>query len=348
MIKKHITELEPGMILAKHVDDLPTATKLISENTVLDKEIIRKMFNYNIDYVYVYKEDNLLCQERKEDREKDLKVKYDKLSAKMDKVFNSIKYGRRFNILEIHNELTGLINTVTQHNNIFSRIRELEEKQDYTFNHSLNVAMLATMLGKWLGYNEVEIKQIAMAGLLHDIGKLSIPDEILNKPGKLTEEEFEIMKEHPVHGYNILKDAIGISENVALGVLQHHEREDGSGYPLGLKGDEIHEYAKVIAVCDVYDAITSDKVYKEKSSPLRAAEILEEESFNYLDPRITTTFINKMTKFYVGCRVVLSDGKEGDIVYIHPHAPTKPIVKVGEEFINFLEPQNIQIIDIIK
>ncbi len=239
---------------------------------------------------------------------------------------------------------------IIQHNNILGRLRQLEEKDDYVFNHSLNVAMLAIMIGKWLDYSEKQIKQIALTGLFHDIGKLKISDNILQKPRELTIEEREIMMKHPIYSYNVLLDTVGISKNVLIGVLQHHEREDGSGYPPhGIKGDKIHEYSKIIAVCDVYDALTSDRYYRRKISPFYAAEMLEEQSFGgALDPYITRLFLDKLSEFYVGCEVLLSSGEVGTIIYVHPQNPTKSIVKSGDEYINFLEPQEVTIVDIIN
>lgn len=344
MIKKSTNELKPGMVLSEDVDSLRSGAILVTKNTVLNKKIIKRIHNYGIRYVYIYSEDNM----PQEISNNSLEIKYEILSDKMENVFADIKIGKKIILTEINEEVNELVDEVLKNDNILGRIRELEEKDDYTFNHSLNVSMLATMLGKWLGYSMKQIKQLALTGLFHDIGKLKVPDNIINKPGELTELEFGKIKEHPIYGYNILKETVGISNNISLGVLQHHEREDGSGYPLGLKGNEIHEYAKIIAVCDTYDAITSNRVYKPKSSPFFAAEILEEKSFTVLEPRITRIFLDKIAGFYVGCTVLLSNGQEGDIVYIHPQAPTKAIVKIENEFINFLEPQNISIVDIIK
>ena len=270
------------------------------------------------------------------------------LSDKMENVFTDVKFGKKIILTEISKELDGLIVEIIQNNNILGRIRQLEEKDDYTFNHSLNVSMLATMIGKWLNYSDKDIKQLALSGLFHDIGKLKISDNIINKPGKLTDREEEIMKKHPIYSFNIISETIGISKNVSIAVLHHHEREDGGGYPQGIKGDKIHEYAKIIAICDTYDALTSDREYQNKTSPFYAAEILEEQSFGILNPRITRLFLDRIAEFYVGCKVLLSNGEEGRIIYVHPQSPTKTIVKLGNRYINFLDAQDISIIDIIK
>lgn len=344
MQKTKTHELEPGMVLADDVGSIRSGAILISKGTVLNKKSIKKIYDQGIRYVYIYDENDISSSLE----ENKLEIKYEILADKLDNVFTDIKIGKKIILTEINNEVDSLIDEIIDNDNILARIRELEEKDDYTFNHSLNVSMLATMLGKWMRYSQKQIKQLAIAGLFHDIGKLKINDNIINKPGKLTDEEFKKIKEHSIYGYNILKETVGISKNISLAVLQHHEREDGSGYPLGLKGNQIHEYAKIIAICDTYDAMTSNRVYKSKKSPFFAAEILRDEGFNILDPKMTRVFLDKIAGFYVGCTVLLSNGEEGDIVYIHPQAPTKAIVKLGDKFIDFLEPQNLEIVDIIK
>ena len=343
MIKKSAYDLRPGMVLAEDVGSLISGAILISKNTVLNKKSIERIYEHKIRHVFIYSEEDTMNEV-----DNKMEIKYEILADKMEDVFSDIKIGKKIILTEINEELDELVNEILVNDNILGRMRQLEEKDDYTFNHSLNVSMLATMLGKWIGYSQKQIKQLALTGLFHDIGKLKISDNIINKPGKLTDTEFNKMKQHPIYSYNILKETVGISSNVAMGALQHHEREDGSGYPLGLKSKEIHEYAKIIAVCDTYDAITSNRVYKPKVSPFFAAEVLREESFTVLDPRFTKIFLDKIAGFYVGCTVLLSNGEEGEIIYIHPQVPTKSVVNVGDGFIDFLKPQEIEKIDIIK
>jgi len=160
----------------------------------------------------------------------------------------------------------------------------------------------------------------------------------------LTPKEFEIMKKHPLYGYNYLKDAIGISKIVTNAVLQHHEREDGSGYPLKIKGDQIHPYAKILAIADVFDAITSNKSYSEKKNPFYAQEIIQSDSFSKLDPGICYTFLKNLSKMYIGKAVLLTDGTIGEIVYIHANAPTRPVIKVDEE--NYVDLSTNRSIDV--
>lgn len=344
MMLVDVSNLKPGMVVNKDVENLKTGVILVKGGTVLNRRLILLIRNMGIRKIETLDEE-IFLEDHPEER---LIINYEILSDKTEKIFNDIKFGKKILISEISEEMDMLINELIKNNNVLGRLRELEERDDYTFNHSLNVCMLSTMIGKWLGYSKVELKQLSMSGLFHDIGKLKISDDIINKPGKLTEEEFEIIKKHPIYGYDYIKETIGISNNVALGVLQHHEREDGKGYPYGLKKDKIHEFAKIIAVCDIYDAMTSDRVYRKKQSPFIVAEHLGEECFKNLDPKITRVFLDNISKFYVGNIVRLSNGDIGEIVYIHPQASTKPIVKVKNRFIDFLNEQDIKIIDIIK
>ncbi|MBU5440077.1 HD domain-containing protein [Tissierella sp. MSJ-40] len=339
-----IDDLRPGMVVDRNIENFQTGAILVAKGTVLNKRIISQLMNLGIEQVAIYMDNNGSIDEPINN----LSVKYKFLSNKLDRIFNDVKYSKKVILSEISSEVDQLITEITKENNVIGRIKQLEEKDDYTFNHSLNVCMLAIMVGKWLNYSKKDLKQVALTGLFHDIGKLKIPDHIINKPDKLTMEEYEIVKKHSIYSYNILSGTVGISKNILMGVLQHHEREDGSGYPQGLKGNKIHEFAKIIAICDVYDAMTSNRLFKKKESPLLVAEYLNNESFNSLNPLITRVFLDNISRFYVGNKVLLSNGEIGEIVYVHPQQPTKTIVKSDSSFINFLEYQDVKIIDILK
>lgn len=339
-----VRDLKPGMVLDKDIESLKTGAVLVGGGAVLNRKLISHIKNLGVREVNIFDESFFL----KEHPEDSLVIKYEKLSDKVENTFSDIKFGKKIILTEISDEVDELIVELISNNNILGRLKQLEKRDDYTFNHSLDVCMLATMLGKWLGYSQIQLKQLSLAGIFHDIGKLKISDDVINKPGKLTKSEFEIIKKHPIYGYDILNETVGISKNVALGVLQHHERQDGSGYPYGLKEGEIHEFARIIAVCDIYDAMTSNRVYKGKESPFLVAEHLDDESFRNLDPRITRIFLDNISKFYVGSRVRISNGEVGEIIFVNPQMPTKPIVKVGDKYINFLEEKKLQIVDILK
>ena len=337
-----LDKLESGMIIGKDVIDKNTGVILIPKDTVLTTDHINKLSRHKV-FAVMIKEEEILESLSNEGFSKE----YSKVENRLDNIFEMVKKEGKIESEDIVNEIQGFVNEVSLERDILTQMRLLRKKDDYTFDHSLGVSILAITLGKWLGYSQDKILELAIAGLFHDIGKLKIPDEILNKPGKLTPEEYNVMKKHSYYGYEMLLKTNNFSENILQGVLNHHEKMDGSGYPNGLISNEIHEYAKIISICDIYHALTTNRVYKEKDSPLRTADYLRQESFKSLDPYITRVFINNISKFYIGNKVLLSDGTTGIIVYIYPQDETKPIVKVEDKFIDFLKEQDVEIIDII-
>lgn len=343
-----IGSAKPGMVLNRDIENLETGASLVISGTVLNKKIIDRIRNMGIKYLHIFqmkeeKDDVVIVKE-----EEDLLEKHKKFADKTKELLNRIKLGKKPMITEISDIMKDVMKQVTKSNNILGKLRQLERQDSYIFEHSIKVSMLATMLGKWMNYSEKDIKQLGYTGVLHDIGKLKITDDIIKKAGTLTSKEFEIIKKHPIYGYNILQDTIGISKSVTLGVLQHHEREDGSGYPFGLKSEKIHEFAQIIAICDIFNAMITDKVYKNRQSPFKAAEFIERSSFNKLNPRIARIFIDNISKFYVGNIVKLNTGEIGEIILVNKNSPTKPVVKVGDKFIDLLKEKNIEILDVIN
>lgn len=190
----------------------------------------------------------------------------------------------------------------------------LKTADDYTYMHSVAVCALMIALSRMLGLDDKQTREAGLAGLLHDIGKMAVSGEILNKPGKLTDEEFVAVKEHPSEGYKMLLEATGIGE-IALDVcLHHHEKMDGTGYPKGLAGDQISLYAKMGAVCDVYDAITSNRPYKQGWCPAESLKKMSEWSKGHFDPAVFQAFVKSIGIYPVGTLVRLQSGRLGVVV----------------------------------
>ncbi|WP_232697699.1 HD-GYP domain-containing protein [Brevibacillus daliensis] len=204
----------------------------------------------------------------------------------------------------------------------------IEGSDHYTYRHSINVSMLSSTIATLLGLPDEEVEIIGLAGLMHDIGKMKIPAEIIHKPGKLTDEEFEIMKLHTVYGYDLIKRAGSFPEIVRDVALLHHERLDGGGYPEKRKGDAIPLPSQIVAVADMYDAICSDRIYRERTSPFEAAKILWDDACSgKLSPKIVGTFIYSIVSMYVGSKALLSNGEKVEVVMIHQDEPMRPFVK---------------------
>lgn len=345
-----IDEAKKNMILSRDIVNEMNGTSILSKGTVLNEKLIDRIKHLGVrDFYIVDDSQYLLARERKMyDRTEIFMESHAKLTDKTRKVFENIKIGKKVLLTEITREADEVINELYKSDNILSRLRQIEEDDDYTFKHSINVSILAAMVGKWFNFPKNEIKQLFLAGLFHDIGKLKISTDIINKPGKLNEKETEIIKKHPVYGYDILSNTIGISKNVLMAVLQHHEREDGSGYPRGIKSKEIHKFAKIIAVCDVFDAMTSTRVYKEKMSPFKVAEQIANDSFGVLNPEVAVVFLKNISNYYVGNLVQLSNGEIGEIVYVYKTDPTRPLIKAGNMFYDLLKERSIQIVDVLE
>lgn len=336
-----IDKLEEGMILQEDIVQKTTGVILVAKDTVIKERHIIKLFRHKVRNVNIKEEVNIY------NYNEDLMNSYCKVEQKLDDLFNDINSGKEIEVDEIFFEMEGFAQEISKERDILSQMRMLNQKDDYTFNHSLAVSVLSISLGKWNNYSKEQIFDLAITGLFHDIGKLRIPDEIINKAGKLTEEEFEIVKEHSRYGYDMLLETGKFNDDILLGILQHHEKINGQGYPQKLKGEEIHEYAKIVSICDVYHALISKRSYKDKKNPLKVADYIKHESFNSLDPYLCHVFLENISTFYVGNSVLLSNGEIGTIIYIHPQDRTKTIVKVGENFINFLNPQNVEIVEIV-
>ena len=205
----------------------------------------------------------------------------------------------------------------------------LRVSDDYTFRHSVDVSAMAIIIGKACGFSQDELREIAVAGLLHDVGKAKIPAEILNKPGRLEQNEFEYMKQHSLFGFQILKEKNMYSEGILKGVLQHHEKLNGKGYPMGVSGNQIHKYARVIAVADVFDALVNKRVYKE---PFPMGEALEMviSMTRELDIDIMEKFLHSVILYPVDSIVTLSTGEMAKVVENVDGYPMRPRV-VGLE-----------------
>lgn len=204
-------------------------------------------------------------------------------------------------------------------------INILKVSDEYTFKHSVDVATMAMVIARNKGMPQQEVYDIGVAGLLHDIGKSQIPNEILNKPGKLTDEEFTIMKSHPVYGYNMLKEKKGLSDKIKLGVLQHHEKINGCGYPMGVSADKISPYARILTVVDIYDALVTERPYKKGFSPRDAVEMIMAMTAE-LDMDALKGFMGSIILYPVGSTVELSNGERARVVENFTEAILRPKV----------------------
>jgi len=270
-------------------------------------------------------------------------VKHQKMIDDTKEVFRNIRETGELDLERIKHNVEEALPDMIRNNDVLMRLNQLKESDDYTFQHSLRVSILATMIGKWLGYSQEELIELGEAGLLYDIGKMNIPDFIVKKEENVNAEEFELIKKHAQFGYSILLKTKGVSSNIKYAALHHHERMDGSGYPLRLRENQIHDFAKIIMVCDVFDAMITDRPYRKGISPLLAADYLSWSSGKLFDAEVCYIFVKKLSEYYVGKQVKLSTGEMGKIIFIDHNYPTRPLVQVGERFVDLAKDRSVHV-----
>lgn len=243
-----------------------------------------------------------------------------------DNFMDSSKGVTQSDIDAIGNTTEELIDELASKKDILINIADIKMYDDYTYHHSLSVAIMAIAIGLEMGYDRHKLDELGIAGLLHDIGKVSVPIEIINKKGRLTEEEYNIVRLHPVYAAEHLKARKLVSDDCCAGIIGHHERWDGLGYPMHLKGEQIHEYARILAVADVYDALTSNRPYRVPAPPNEAIEFIMGGMYSHFDENVVKAFLRKVAPFPTGSRVKLSNGETACVIKNNTDQPLRPLV----------------------
>lgn len=294
-----IEDVVPGMCLAYNLYDVDGHT-LICSGSVLSEFYIKRLSDYGFDGVYI--EDELskdICIEP---------VITPGLRAE------GIVTVRESNIDGCKIVAKKMVEQILDRGILSLDLTDLRSFDGYTYAHSVNVAVIACVIGFGLNLGNDELEQLVMAGLLHDLGKLVIPREILNKPSRLTNEEYDVMKTHSTLSYELIRERWDIPANVKTAVLYHHENIDGSGYPEGMEGEQISLYTKILHTADVYDALISKRPYKKPYSPYEACEYLMGAGGIMFEPKIVEALLLCVPFYPKGTEVKLSDGREGIIV----------------------------------
>lgn len=314
---------------------------LIPKDTILTERFIDKLVEFgaarvNIDSDGIY--DGYL---------QEFDTAYNTALTNVEDLFLTAKHKRSVDISDFAEIIKPLLVNLKIGRHLIVYMKFVDCEEDFIFQHSVSVCVLSLLMGKWMGYDEENLKILGLAAILHDIGKIMVPEIILNKPDKLTADEYNIVKNHTRYGYQILKNSEVPDEVIRSAALAHHERVDGKGYPFGLKGTMLNEKVRIISICDMYDAITSERPYKESQNPLKGYKIISDNSYKGLDPYLCKVFVNNGVAAFDGCNVTLSDGRVGKIIKASSENPAKPWVIADNKFINLEMNSDVDIVEII-
>ncbi len=348
-----IHELQVGMILA---EDLYGKFDLLyaGRGDVLTTKLIDGLTRLGTQSVYIVEDDSDAFSSPIPQKDPgrvavdDPLKDYQEIISITYQQFASFKLLNKSMLPRIEEPATMLMEFVLKDPGVLKILSKVYMIDGYTLNHSVQVSMISTLIGQWLGLSIADQFSLGYAGLVHDVGKCKIPAHILNKPSKLTPEEYETIKKHAEYSLDQIKGLHQMNDEIRAAVLQHHEKSDGSGYPLKLAGDDIHFYAQILSIADIYAAMTTDKVYNRKFTPLKAAEeVFSASCSNQVNPEIANMFLRNVYRMLVGSQVRLNNGLAGEIVYFNPFSPGKPLVKVNDDFIDLYREKDLFIEEIL-
>jgi len=274
-------------------------------------------------------------------------IEYDKMIDLIRTVFATQVTAQGMPIMDVRKQLEKLLQHINEYKVLTFIPRNFVER-DYLLHNSVCCALTSYLIGQWTGLPQKDWMQIALAGMLHDIGNNRIDKSILSKPNTLSSDEKEEMKRHTVYGYQLLKGIAALNEGVKLTALQHHEKIDGSGYPLGIDASQIHPYAKIVAVADIFHAMTLSKAYRKGISPYLVLDQLEAEAYGKLDPYHVKMFIEKAVQISNGTIVKLNDDRVGEIIFTDKSNPTRPWVSIDGTIVNLTTERQYHIKEIVK
>ncbi|UFJ39708.1 HD-GYP domain-containing protein [Brevibacillus humidisoli] len=327
-----VNRCQPGEKLAKTIYT-SNGTVLIGAGVALSQKMLDRLKELNITSIYI--EDKLISDVVVSDAVSEETRR--EAMATITTVFQSFRSEPgRWRQLFVHHDvgrkfrqvMGSVIDELKQNRSALNLLGSVCGMDHYIFSHSFHVALYTTSLGMKLGLSDRELIEVGMGAMLHDVGKMAIPAELLMKPGKLTEEEYELVKKHTEFGFELLRKQEELSLLTAHCAYQHHERCDGSGYPRQLTEKEIHPYAKMIAVCDVFDALTTSRSYRSAVLPHVAMEVLFAGVDKLFVKEIVEAFYDTIALYPIGLTVRLTNGEEGVVVDYNRGAPSRPIIRI--------------------
>lgn len=349
-----ITALTPGMITAEDIVSYDHDI-IVPKGIILTENIISRLEGYSIYYAQI--EDNLivdlstpmansailmqdpavahLYNDPDTPAESAVERQFRRFSQAFarcaehyeNNLMKSLYRSEPFRANELLKEALSLLHQDKQDVSIFEMLLNMHNVEDSVYNHCIDVALISNVLARWLHFSETDQMMATACGLFHDVGKFMLPTGVLRKPGKLTPDEFEIVKTHTTEGFHLLGRYGNIPEPVKNAALMHHEKCDGSGYPYGLTGDQIDRFSKIVTIADIFDAMTSERVYRAAMCPFSVIKYFEDDGIQKYEIKYILTFLENVSNSYLNHRVTLSNGMEGNVIFINPSSYSQPVIR---------------------
>lgn len=333
-----VKNLKEGMVLVNPIkhDDIV----LIEKGVPLTNKLIEKLREK-----YIYSDIEIYF-ELEEYTQNDLiriEENFIKLTFDLEKLFSKVDKLSSIDMEDIRKFSAKIKKSLNFTDSIVKNIVLYGSGKDSIYRHGVNVSALSLILGKWIGLDDKQLNLLTYASIFHDFGKIKIDNSIINKVDKLTLNEINKLRTHPIISYQLINKVNFLDKSVANSILMHHEREDGSGYPLGLKGDKIHPFAKIIAIADTFDAINSNRAYRSRRKPFEALQIIKEDSIGKLSYNYCTIFLNHIINYYMGENVLLSDNKICKIIQINKNDFLRPLLLGEDGFIDLKNDKDLYV-----
>ena len=361
MKKIAIVQLLPGMVTAESVLDI-NKQLIIEKGTLLKESHIRRLQSYNILAVCVedspitadleeFEESNTEEAEdmtygqkvRASEEYKAFRKNYDLKLDSLKTTLNSVvEKNVDLDVRELLQSSLSMVSGTNSSMSVLDMLHNMREYDDSTYAHCMNVALICNVLATWLKLSPEDVEMATACGLLHDIGKIMVDQSLITKPGKLSATEYSEVINHTVRGYKLLQEK-NVDVHIRNAALMHHERNDGTGYPLGLRGEQIDRFARIVAIADVYDAMTATRVYREALCPFRVIELFEEEGFQKYEVEYLLVFLENVVNTYIQNQCLLSDGTIATIVFVNRSKLSRPVVECEGRYINLADQPGLKI-----
>ena len=340
-----VNELRTGMIIAEKV--YSEQTVLINRGVVVTETIINRLKDkFIFENIEVFTEEDGkidFLELVKEKTVEEIEQTFKQLSFNVEIMFESISIKGITDLEEVQQFAKKIQGELNSPRTIIKDIVLQGSGNDVIYRHSVNVAALSSILGKWLGFDNEKISDLICCAILHDFGKTKIDKNVLEASGDLSADISNEMRSHPLLGFNILKVIPNLKDSIAEGVLSHHERLDGSGYPKGLKDDRINAFARIIAIADTFDEVNSTRLYSVARGPFQGLEFIQQQSFGKLDYEYSKVFLEHVINFYISENVLLTNKKIAKIIQIDINDLERPLLLDDQGFVDLKKQSNISI-----